>query len=97
MWQIVRNKIPWHPFCRILKCNVNRHFMMQHPGGFQDVASPLFIVAHSRAFEALYGKFWTSKLMVGQCCKIDLRCVNFMCALSLRLQTRATFSSPTIK
>ncbi len=39
-------------------------------GGFQDVASPLFIVAHSRAFEALHGKFWTNKLMVGQCTKL---------------------------
>jgi hypothetical protein len=66
-------------------------------GGFQDATSPLFLVAHSRAFEALRGKFWTNKLMVGQCCKINLWCVNFVCALSLWLQSHATFSSPTIK
>jgi hypothetical protein len=57
----------------------------------------LFLVAHPRAFEAPCGKFWTNKLMVGQYCKINLRCVNFACALSLPLQTGATFSSPNYK
>jgi hypothetical protein len=64
---------------------------------FWNVASPSLMVAHSIAFEALCGKFWINRSMVGWCYKANLQCVNFLCALSLQLQMGATFSSPIAK